>query len=188
MEQQFSDEVKKGRVIESSPAGGTTVERGTTVTLTVSRGAETVEVPDVTGESEDNARSAIEGAGLRVGKVTEQESDEEPGTVTAQDPAPGTSVNKNTAVALTVAKAVPVPDVVDLDEDEARQQLEDAGFDVRVEEQTVTDQAQDGVVLEQTPGGRGGTPPGQPRHDRRRPARRADARPPTPSPTTTPVP
>jgi beta-lactam-binding protein with PASTA domain len=187
VEQQFSDEVKKGRVIESSPAGGTTVERGTTVTLTVSRGPETVEVPDVTGDSEDNARSAIEGAGLRVGKVTEAESEEEPGTVTAQDPAPGTSVTKNTAVALTVAKPVPVPDVVDLDEDEAQQQLEDAGFEVRVRDQTVTDQAQDGVVLEQTP----------PAEEERRKGSRvtivvgrlATATPsPTASPTATPVP
>jgi eukaryotic-like serine/threonine-protein kinase len=151
VEQEFSDEVKKGRVIESSPAGGTTVERGTTVTLSVSRGPETVPVPDVTGESEDNARSAIEGAGLRVGKVTEEASEEEPGTVIAQDPAAGGSVTKNTAVNLTVAKAVPVPDVVTLSEDDARSELEDAGFEVRVRDQTVTDPAQNGIVVEQTP-------------------------------------
>jgi eukaryotic-like serine/threonine-protein kinase len=187
IEQEFSDDVRKGRVIESSPAGGTTVERGTTVTLTVSRGPETVAVPDVTGESEDNARSAIEGAGLRVGKVTEEESEEDPGTVIAQDPEAGGSVAKGTAVNLTVAKAVAVPDVVEATEEEAQSDLEDAGFTVRVREQTVTDQAQDGVVLDQTP------PAGEERPKGSRVTivvgRLGTATPsPTASPTTTPVP
>ena len=65
-------------------------------------------MPDVTGETEENARSAIEAAGLRVGKVTEEESaDEEPGTVLAQSPAAGKTVAKDSAVDLTVAKAPP---------------------------------------------------------------------------------
>jgi serine/threonine-protein kinase len=151
VEQVFSDTVKKGQVVETSPAAGTTVERGTKVTVRVSRGKERVEVPDVTGETEDNARSALEGAGLRVGKVTEEESAEEPGTVTAQTPEAGANVAKGTSVALTVAKAVAIPDVVDLSEDEATSRLEDAGFEVRVRDQTVTDPAQNGIVLDQSP-------------------------------------
>jgi eukaryotic-like serine/threonine-protein kinase len=151
VEQAFSDTVKKGQVIETSPPGGTTVEKGTKVTLQVSRGKERVAVPDVTGETEDNARSALEDAGLRVGKVTEEESEEETGTVTGQDPAAGASVTKGTAVTLTVAKAVTIPDVVDQSEEDATKTLEDAGFDVRVRDQTVTDPAQDGIVLDQSP-------------------------------------
>jgi eukaryotic-like serine/threonine-protein kinase len=151
VKQAFSDTVKKGQVIETSPPGGTTVERGTKVTLTVSKGRERVAVPDVTGETEDNARSTLEGAGLRVGKVTQEESDKDPGTVIDQTPAAGKDVTKDTAVDLTVAKAVAIPDVVDLSEDEARTQLEAAGFTVKVRDQTVTDPAQDGLVLEQSP-------------------------------------
>ena len=82
-----------------------------------------LEVPDVGGESEDNARSAIEGAGLRVGKVTEQESEEDPGTVLSQSPAAGKRVAKNSAVALTIAKGVEIPDVVDETEDDATKTL-----------------------------------------------------------------
>jgi serine/threonine-protein kinase len=151
VEKAFSDTVKKGQVIETSPPGGTTVERGTKVTLTVSKGPERVAVPDVTGETEDNARSALEGAGLRVGKVTEEESDQDPGTVIDQTPAAGDNVTKNTAVDLTVAKAVTIPDVVDLKEQDAKTQLESAGFTVRVRDQTVTDPAQVGIVLDQSP-------------------------------------
>jgi eukaryotic-like serine/threonine-protein kinase len=151
VEKQFSDTVASGHVISSSPQTGTTVDRGTTVTLVVSQGKEKVAVPDVTGETEDNARSALEGAGLRVGKVTEEESAEDPGTVIAQSPAKGKSVAKNTAVDLTVAKAVKIPDVVDKTEDDAKTDLQDAGFKVKVRAQTVSDPAQVGVVVDQTP-------------------------------------
>jgi serine/threonine-protein kinase len=57
-------------------------------------------------------------------------------------------------VKLTVAKAPPdvtVPDVVDESEDDARRRLEDAGFEVGVRDQAVTDPADEGVVLEQSP-------------------------------------
>ena len=151
VEQSFSDTVPNGRVIGTTPPGGTTIERGSTVVLDVSRGREQVEVPDVVGESEDNARSALEGAGLRVGKVTEEASEEEPGTVIEQSPAGGEKVARDEAVDLVVARAVAVPDVVDSTEEEATATLEDAGFEVRVREQTVTDTAQDGVVLDQSP-------------------------------------
>ena len=151
IQREFSDEVRRGRVIDSSPPAGSTIERGSTVTLTVSRGPEQVDVPDVTGESEENARSTLEGAGLRVGEVTEEESGEEPGTVIEQSPAAGEQVDRDSAVDLTVAAPVAIPDVVDLTEEEAQAELEDAGFEVRVQEQEVTDPAQDGVVLDQTP-------------------------------------
>jgi eukaryotic-like serine/threonine-protein kinase len=151
VEKAFSDTVPKGRVIETTPPGGTTIDRGSTVILQVSRGREQAEVPDVVGQSEANARSEIEGAGLRVGKVTEEASEEESGTVIEQTPAAGESVDRGDAVDLVVARGVPVPDVVDSAEEEATATLEDAGFEVRVREQTVTDPGQDGVVLEQSP-------------------------------------
>jgi beta-lactam-binding protein with PASTA domain len=182
-ERVFSDDVQRGRVVQTSPPEGTTIERGTTVTLQVSRGPEQVAVPDVTGESEDNARSALEGAGLRVGEVTEEESGEDPGTVIEQSPGAGEQVDRGSAVDLVVAAPTPVPDVVDLTEEEARAELEDAGFEVRVQEQEVTDPEQDGIVLEQNPAA----------DEERRPGSRVTivvgrlaAATPTPTPTTVP--
>ena len=151
VERVFSDDVRSGRVVETSPPAGATLERGSEVTLRVSRGPEQVEVPDVTGDSEENARSALESAGLRVGKITREESGEAAGTVIEQSPAAGQEVDKGGAVDLTVARPTPIPDVVDLTEEEARAELEDAGFEVRVTDQEVTDPAQDGIVLEQSP-------------------------------------
>jgi beta-lactam-binding protein with PASTA domain len=164
VERVFSTDVRRGRVIEATPPQGTALERGSTVTLHVSRGPEQVEVPDVTGESQENARSALEGAGLRVGEVTEEESQEaEPGTVLDQDPAGGARVDDGSAVDLTVAKEpepVAVPDVLDTTEAEARAALEDAGFEVRVREEPVTTEADDGLVIDQNPPDGEQRPPG----------------------------
>jgi eukaryotic-like serine/threonine-protein kinase len=184
VERAFSDSVPNGRVIETTPQGGTTIERGSAVVLQVSRGREQVEVPDVVGESEANARTELEGAGLRVGEVTEEASEEEPGTVIEQDPAAGEQAASDTAVSLVIARPVEVPDVVDSTEDEARATLEEAGFEVRVREQTVTDEAQDGVVLDQSPAAG---------EERRSGSRvtivvgRLEAATPTPTPTPTPT-
>jgi eukaryotic-like serine/threonine-protein kinase len=155
IERAFSDEVESGRVIDTEPGSGSVVERGSTVVLRVSRGVEQVVVPEVIGDSEDEARSKLEAAGLRAGEVTEEENaDEEPGTVLEQDPAAGREVDTGAAVDLVVAAPPPeveVPDVVDLPEDEASDELEAEGFEVRVRDQTVTDEEQDGVVLDQAP-------------------------------------
>ena len=152
VERVYSADVRNGRVVATSPPAGTTLERGSEVTLQVSRGPEQVEVPDVTGDSEDNARSALEGAGLRVGKITREESGESPGTVIEQSPAAGEKVDTGDAVDLTVAQPVAIPDVVDLTEEEAQADLEDAGFEVTVRDQDTTDPEQDGIVLDQSPG------------------------------------
>jgi eukaryotic-like serine/threonine-protein kinase len=188
VERVFSDEVRRGRVIDTQPGSGTVIEVGSTVTMRVSRGVEQVEVPDVVGESEDNARSALEDAGLRVGNVTEQESaDEDPGTVLEQDPAAGEQVDRDASVDLVVAAAPPdvaVPDVVDLTEDEAVAALEDAGFEVRVRDQPATSPDQEGVVLDQAPDAGEERPEGS---TIRIAVGRLEATP-TPTPTTEPVP
>jgi eukaryotic-like serine/threonine-protein kinase len=154
--QESSDSVDKGRVISTSPGENTQLEKGRTVVLVVSQGPEQVSVPDVVGDDEDDARGTLENAGLRA-EVTEEESeDEDPGTVLRQDPGSGKKVDKGSAVELVVAKAPPevdVPDVVDDERDAAEKQLKDAGFEVRVREQTVDTLDQDGIVIDQDPPG-----------------------------------
>ncbi|MET8180986.1 Stk1 family PASTA domain-containing Ser/Thr kinase [Streptomyces sp. NPDC005336] len=61
----FSEE-DKGSVAEQSPAGGGQAAKGDTVTLTVSKGRQMVEVPDVEGLSVDDARAQLESAGFEV--------------------------------------------------------------------------------------------------------------------------
>jgi serine/threonine-protein kinase len=151
-----SDSVPEGRVISTSPPENSQLEKGRTVVLVVSSGPEQVEVPDVTGRSEDEARSALEDAGLGADVTREESSDEEPGTVLRQDPAAGERVDEGSSVGIVVAEAPPevdVPDVVDQTEDDARTALREAGFEVRVRRQDVETLDQDGIVQDQSPAG-----------------------------------
>ena len=64
--QVTSDEFDKGQVAAQSPKADRRVAEGDTVTLTLSKGPEMIEVPDVVGDSVDDARQALEGAGFEV--------------------------------------------------------------------------------------------------------------------------
>ncbi|MFJ9420882.1 Stk1 family PASTA domain-containing Ser/Thr kinase [Streptomyces sp. NPDC101249] len=63
---QVNSEFDKGQVAAQSPRADSQLAEGDTVTLTVSKGPEQVEVPDVVGQSVDNATSALENAGFQV--------------------------------------------------------------------------------------------------------------------------
>ncbi|MER6632482.1 Stk1 family PASTA domain-containing Ser/Thr kinase [Streptomyces sp. NPDC000987] len=63
---QINSEYDKGLVAAQTPASGKQLAEGDTVTLTVSKGPEMVEVPDVTGDSVDDATKALEAAGFKV--------------------------------------------------------------------------------------------------------------------------
>ena len=153
-ERRYSDTVGRGKVIGTNPAEGTSVRKGTTVTIIVSRGREQVEVPDVTGQPQADAEAALQQAGLDATVTEQEDAGADPGTVLSQDPAGGAQVAPGSSVALVVATApadVPVPGVIDASEDDARTTLEEAGFEVRVRETDVDTPDQDGLVVDQDP-------------------------------------
>ena len=99
--QQFSDTEDQGTVISQDPGGGSQLERGHTVTITVSKGSETVTVPDIaTGTPVDQARTTLEGAGLKV-KVRNILGGTS-GTVFQLDPASGTQVHRGDTITVYV--------------------------------------------------------------------------------------
>ncbi|MGV9963481.1 Stk1 family PASTA domain-containing Ser/Thr kinase [Streptomyces olivaceus] len=130
----FSEEVPTGFVVSTKPAAGTTVRGGSAVALVVSKGRP-VDVPDVTGDDLDEARTELSEAGLKV-KVAEKRvnSEHDSGQVARQTPEPGSEAAEGDTVTLTVSKGpemVEVPDVVGDSVDDAKQKLGDAGFGVK---------------------------------------------------------
>jgi serine/threonine-protein kinase len=146
-----SDTVPAGTVIDSQPRAGTELDKGSTVTLLVSKGRAKVSVPKVTGIDSKTAESELRQAGLDV-TIARQASTESPGTVLSQDPAAGASVPRGTEVQLIVAKRPPkIPDVSGDAEADARTTLTDAGYKVRVQRQQTSDPTQVGKVISQSP-------------------------------------
>ena len=66
-----------------------------------------VKVPDIVGKRIEQAEKIVEEAGLRVGQIVKRESEKESGTVLAQKPAAGTSVEEGRAVDIAVSKGPP---------------------------------------------------------------------------------
>jgi serine/threonine-protein kinase len=100
-----SDTVPKGRVVSETPSGGTTVDKGTTVALQISRGPQKVNVPDVTGLTTAEARAKLSGDGFKVKVVKEESATDPPDTVIHQTPGGGSSAVKGGVVTIFVAKA-----------------------------------------------------------------------------------
>src|SRR5204863_7081177 len=111
--QQSSSTVASGNVISESPAAGTSVTSASAVNLVVSSGAPPptqVAVPNVVGQTQAAATSAITSAGLTAGTVTMQSSTTvASGNVISESPAAGTSVAKGSAVNLVVSSGAPAP-------------------------------------------------------------------------------
>jgi eukaryotic-like serine/threonine-protein kinase len=152
-EGEFSSEVESGRVIETQPAAGTSIEGGSEVTLIVSQGADLVTVPDVLGVSQQIAENRIEAEDL-IANVETQDSDEPEGTIIAQDPLAGTETETDSEVTIVVstgAGSVLVPDVEGLFRDGAIRIMQNAGLNVVWEDQETTNPADDGRVLDQAP-------------------------------------
>jgi serine/threonine-protein kinase len=105
--QQSSDSVPAGRVISTDPAGGTSAKRGSVVTVVVSSGVEQVQVPNVVGQTEDNATQTLRSRGLEVGISTRAlpAGDPNNGRVVAQDPSSGVRVDAGSTVEITVGVA-----------------------------------------------------------------------------------
>jgi serine/threonine-protein kinase len=100
-----------GTVISTDPAGGTLVDAGSTVVLSVSTGE--VEVPDVVGNSEAAATATLEAAGFNVTPVYVETDQARAGTVTDQSPSGGSVARLGTTVVLTIAQAPPTPTPTD---------------------------------------------------------------------------
>ena len=147
--------VKPNRVIAQGPPGRSRAEQGTTVQIQVSTGPERLAVPDVTGKSEDDARTALERAGFAVAVEQHEDDEEDPGTVLSQNPAAGRAARGST-VTITIAtepKQIALPDIVGRSQNNATKTLSGRGFEVAVEEVGVDAPGEDGLVQEQSPAG-----------------------------------
>ena len=94
---------REGLVLFSSPEAGTSVNKGESVSITLSSGK--VTIPDtIVGYDKSSVIAALQGLTLSV-TVTEEYSEDQPaGTVIAVNPAEGSPVAQNSNVSLTVSK------------------------------------------------------------------------------------
>ncbi len=141
----------KGIVIDQKPDSGKSVLQGTKVTLVVSKGPPGVAMPDVTGMAAADAVKALAARKL-VPTLQQVDSQEAPGTVLAQSPAPRKRAKPGTSVTLQVAKghaSVAVPDVTGHSAEDAANDLKNAGLSAKLARVPSSQPA--GTVVAQSP-------------------------------------
>jgi serine/threonine-protein kinase len=128
--QEVPSTKEEGIVVEQNPQANEQAPRGSKVTLSVSGGPNTVEVPDLAGFSLDEATTALRNVNLAVGDVEKVNNTRvEKDNVVESTPPAGQSVEVGSKVSLKISSGkVEVPDVVGMTRDEAASALSDLGF------------------------------------------------------------
>lgn len=154
IQEVFSEDIPKGKVITSDPAGGGRVEIAGTVHLIISKGKDRIEVPDLVGLTVEEAAAALKKSDLKVGRVSEKYSDTfETGLLIDGIPASGSPVRKDSTVDLIVSKGLEQVELTNFQgktSDQAQSELTAAGLIVSSKYE-YSDSIPVGTVISQTP-------------------------------------
>ena len=139
-------------VTKVDPAEGSKVAKDAKITLTVAVPPDSVQVPDVTGKSQSEAVSILQGQGFQtdVQDFTEQTS-RRAGSVEKTDPPGGQPAAQGSIVKVyVVSSKVNVGNYVGRDVSIAQSELDKLGLKYTISERAVADQPA-GTVLDQSP-------------------------------------
>ena len=135
IEYEITQTYEEGTVIRANVRAGQMVDINSNVILTVAEGADAVPVPSVVGKSQTEATSILENAGFVVNVTQSYDSVVEIGYVIAQSPEaektapPASSITIRVSQGAEITK-VQVPNVVGMEEMDARATLIESGLDV----------------------------------------------------------
>jgi serine/threonine-protein kinase len=154
VQEVFSEDVPKGKVITSNPPGGGRVEVAGEVLLIVSKGKDRIEVPELVGLTVEEAAAALKSKNLKVGRVSEKFSDTfEAGLLINGNPVSGTPVRKDSSVDLIISKGLEQVELTNFQgktSDQAQSELTSAGLIVNSKYE-YSDSIPIGTVISQTP-------------------------------------
>jgi beta-lactam-binding protein with PASTA domain len=153
--QQTSNTVAIGKVISQNPASRSSMAPGSPVSLVISSGPQMVAVPNVEGLPQDAATTAITGAKLKVGTITQQTSNiVTTGKVISQDPASRSSMAEGSTVNLVISSGpqmVAVPNAERLTQDNANTVVTAAKLTVGTVTQQASNTVATGKIISQDP-------------------------------------
>ncbi|MEZ5092339.1 PASTA domain-containing protein [Nocardioides sp.] len=155
VDQQYDEEIGKGKVISASPAAGANVLRGGVIELVISLGKERYNVPKLVGLTEDKAQDALAEQHLTFGTSTREWSETvKEGRVISQSLKPGKRVKPGTVVDLVVSKGrqpIRFGDWSGKPAADATAALEKKGLKVDDSQQEFSDTVPEGSVISQDP-------------------------------------
>jgi serine/threonine-protein kinase len=151
----FSEDVPKGKVLTSDPAGGGRVAIAGTVNLIISKGKDRIEVPNLVGLTVESATAALKGSDLKIGRTSEKYSESfEAGFIIDGNPSSGSPVRKDSSIDLIISKGLEQVELTNFQgktSDQAQSELTAAGLIVSSKYE-YSDTIEPGRVISQTPG------------------------------------
>ena len=154
IEEVFSEDVAKGKIISTKPGGGGKISPAGTVGLVISKGKERIVIPVFKGMTPDVVAGQISDLGLTVGQISESyDMKIAAGYVIASDPKEGSEVKSKSIVNLIVSKGVEqltLSSYVGKGGEQALSELNDLGFDIDVK-YSFSDKVFKGQVITQSP-------------------------------------
>ena len=134
IEEVFSEDIPKGRVIASEPGGGGKISPDEKVGLILSKGQERILIPRLNGLTPDVASAQLSSLGLTVGEINEIfDMKIAAGYVIATEPKETMAVKRKTIVNLIVSKGIEqisLQSYVGKGGEQALSELTEMGFDV----------------------------------------------------------
>ncbi len=145
-----------GVIFQQTPAADRMVKRGATINLKVSMGNKSVQVPIVANYPEASGKAMLENEGFTVVIVQETSDEIANGTVIRTEPAGGSYMPANTEIKMYVSTGEPtefidIPDVTRCTLEDAKRQIEAAGFTVGTVTEASSEAMLKGYVLSQDP-------------------------------------
>lgn len=149
---ESSDEVEKDKVISQSVPKGQMVSSDNKVKIKVSKGEseEDIEVPDVTGMTEQSAKATLEDAGFKFSRSYEYSADKPEGQVISYSPTGKAGKGDTITVVISAGiQSVQVPSITGMTEAEANNALAAAGLKVGNVTRSYSDNVAAGRVISQ---------------------------------------
>lgn len=135
-ERVFSEKIPKNHIINQQPEAGKRVKQSRPLNITVSKGIQLIEVPELVNSSLREALLKLENLNLKSGDIQYIfRLSEDPGTVINQIPAAGAEVEKGSEITLFVSRgerdiSVRMPDLTGLSQKEAFKLIRDRGLEI----------------------------------------------------------
>lgn len=153
LDNEYSDTIDKGNIMEQTPNANTQIEKDATITLRVSLGGESFKLDDYVGKPFEEVQKAMEDLGLVVTKKDTYDENIIDGNVVSTIPEAGSDVNKGTEVVVMVSKGseqVSVPNLMNMTEEDALKAISDAGLTVGDIARSSSNEYPEGVVKYQS--------------------------------------
>ena len=150
---EASDDFEEGEIIRQTPEAGESVEPNTTIEVIVSSGPARINIPNVKGLTEKEAKVKLDDAGFEVTVKEDFSATVEKGKVISQSPGANSLGNKGDTVTIVISKGkelVKMPNLLNKTKEEAVKALTDLGLEAGTVTQENSDTVEKDKVMKQS--------------------------------------